>query len=694
MGDAGPGGLNHAMHEVTFLQDLAVVMIVAGLVTVVFHRLKQPVVLGYIVAGVIIGPHTPPFPLIKDEPSIRTLADLGVVFLMFSLGLEFSLRKLKRVGLTAFVAAMLEILLMLWVGYEIGRWFGWRTMDCIFLGAMLSISSTTIIVKALADLGRNKESFAELIFGILIVEDILAIVMIALLSGIAMTGSLEAGQVLSTVGRLAIFLVVALVVGLLAVPRLLGYVARFRSNEMLLVTVLGLCFGVSLLAVKLHYSVALGAFVIGAVMAEARELGRIELLTEPIRDMFSAVFFVAIGLLIDPRLLVEYAVPIGVITAAVVVGKVLTCAFGSFVAGHDTRTSLRVGMGLAQIGEFSFIIASLGLTLGVTSNFLYPLAVSVSAITTLLTPYLLRGADGLVAWFDRKAPRRFVNCLGLYTQWVGHWRETRHRSPAGKLIRRWAWQMALNIALMAAIFIAAAFLARQQPAWFPKARVGAEIVNAGLWLAAMIVSLPLIIATYRKFQALGMLVGETTASRLGSEPRRAAVQTIVANTVLFAGVVGMALLVLVFSSAVLPRANVLALLALVVAGVAFLLRRTLIRVYAKAQIALQETLSQPPLPCAHEPAAPLGGLLKAAEIERIGIAPTSPAVGKLIRQLALRRHTGASIVAIERSGATLVNPGPDEELAGHDQVLLLGTREQLDAARVFLAGPHPDIVLP
>ncbi|HEY0552538.1 MAG TPA: cation:proton antiporter, partial [Verrucomicrobiae bacterium] len=373
------------MHGVALLQDLAVVMIVAGLVTVLFHQFKQPVVLGYIIAGVIIGPHTPPFQLIEDKETIDTLAELGVVFLMFSLGLEFRLRKLKKVGVTALIAATLEILLMFWVGYEVGQLFGWSKMNSIFLGAMLSISSTTIIVKALGELGKSKEHFAQLIFGILIVEDILAIVMIALLSGIAMTGTFQAQAVLVTTTKLVIFLAVALVAGLLTVPRLLGYVGKFKSDEMLLVAVLGLCFGVSLLAVKLGYSVALGAFIIGAVIAESREIGRITHLMEPVRDMFSAVFFVAIGLLIQPALLGHYAVPILVISFAVVVGKVLTCSFGAFVAGNDRRTSLRVGMGLAQIGEFSFIIAALGLSLKVTSDFLYPVAVTVSAITTLLS---------------------------------------------------------------------------------------------------------------------------------------------------------------------------------------------------------------------------------------------------------------------------------------------------------------------
>src|SRR5688572_11300929 len=293
------------MHDSALLQDLAVVMVVAGIVTVLFHRLKQPVVLGYILAGVIIGPHTPPFPLIKDEHTISTLSELGVIFLMFSLGLEFSFRKLRRVGVSALIAAALEILLMLWVGYEIGVFFGWKTMDSIFLGGILAISSTTIIVKALEELGLTKEKFAELIFGVLIFEDILGILIIAVLSGVAITGDVHVGDVLKATGKLSVFLVVALVVGLLVVPKLLGYVGRFRRNEMLLITVLGLCFAACVITLRLGYSVALGAFLMGAIIAEAREIGRIEELLEPIRDMFSAVFFVSIGLLINPKMLLE-----------------------------------------------------------------------------------------------------------------------------------------------------------------------------------------------------------------------------------------------------------------------------------------------------------------------------------------------------------------------------------------------------
>src|SRR3990167_833943 len=343
------------MQLADFLQDLAVIMIVAGVVTIIFHQLRQPVVLGYIVAGVIIGSHTPPFSLIQDEGTVKTLAEVGVIFLMFSLGLEFNLRKLFQLGSSALLAAVAEILFMLPIGYEIGLFFGWKPLDSLFLGAMLAISSTTIIVKALNELGMKNERFAQLIFGILIIEDILAI-------------------------GLLVFLVVSLVVGILIVPKLLSYVARFNSKEMLLITVLGLCFGFSLLVIRLDYSVALGAFVIGAIMAESREIKMIEKLIEPLTDMFSAIFFVSIGLLVDPKIMMTYWVPICVIVLAVVFGKVLMCGLGVFAAGRDGRTSLRVGMGLAQIGEFSFIIAALGSTLNATSHFLYPIIVAVSAI--------------------------------------------------------------------------------------------------------------------------------------------------------------------------------------------------------------------------------------------------------------------------------------------------------------------------
>ncbi len=662
-------------------------MIVAGLVTVVFHRFQQPVVLGYILAGVIIGPHTPPFPLIHDGETINTLAELGVILLMFSLGLEFNLRKLTKVGGGAFIAALLEILLMVWVGYELGRLFGWNTMDSLFLGAILSISSTTIIIKALGELGKTKEHFAQLIFGILILEDILGIAMIVLLSGIAMTGAFHLADVGQTLAKLGIFLVVTLVIGLLTVPRFIGYVARFKSNEMLLVTVLGLCFGFSLLAAKLGYSVALGAFLIGAIIAEAREIHRIELLTEPVRDMFSAIFFVAIGLMIDPKMLAEYWVPIVVITLAVVVGKVLACSLGAFVGGNDTRTSLRVGMGLAQIGEFSFIIASLGQSLNVTSKFLYPIAVAVSAVTTLLTPYLIKSSDGTASWFSRVAPASLVNTLELYTRWVGQLGTQRSTSLATKLTRQWLAQMALNAALIAAVFIAASYVDRHPPGWLKNLGWGDEMLKAVLWLVAMIVSLPLFIATSRKLGALGLLIAETKVTEAAAGERTAAIRSLVAQVVPIAGTVALGVFALMLSSTLLPSFRVFLVLLVLVGILSWVLRRSFIRVYGKAQIALEKTFAQTPAPRPQAQPAQLPSLLREADLQTVTLAATSTAVGKLIRELELRTRTGASIVGIERKSGPIINPGPDEELQREDQLLLLGTPPQLtEARRLFEAG--------
>jgi len=565
------------MHGIDFIQDLAVIMLIAGIVTVLFHRLKQPVVLGYIVAGVIIGPHTPPFALVRDEPTINVLAELGVVFLLFSLGLEFSLRKLARVGVTAVVAALAEIILMIWIGYMIGGLFGWKPMDALFLGAILAISSTTIIVKALDELRMKRERFAQLIYGILIVEDILAIGMIALLSGIALTGSASAGHVLATVGKLALFIVVALMVGLLIVPRLLGYVARFNSNEMFLITVLGLCFGFCLVVVRLDYSIALGAFVIGAIMAESRQLRTIERLIEPIRDMFSAIFFVAIGLLLDPKALVAYAGPIAVITAAVVVGKVLSCGLGAFVAGQDGRTAMRVGMGLAQIGEFSFIIASLGVTLKVTSGFLYPIAVAVSAVTTFLTPYLIRLSDPLSAGIAA-ALLRSIQPQG-------------DRAELARIVRRSVLQVLVNFALVAAIFLAGGYVAAKFTPTLGALMTDERIRNAAVWGAALIVSLPFLVAAYRKLGALSLLLAE-----LGVKPELAGQYTdrarrVVAEIIPIAALVVIMLLIAALSASILPPAELLVLVLSLAAGLVALLWRWFVKLHARLQIALRETLA-------------------------------------------------------------------------------------------------------
>ncbi|MGH2397018.1 MAG: cation:proton antiporter, partial [bacterium] len=577
------------MHASHFIQDLAVIMLIAGVITVLFHRLRQPVVLGYILAGVIIGPYTPPFPLITDEKTIESLAELGVVFLMFSLGLEFNLRKLKQVGVTAVIAALAGIVLMTWMGYEIGLFFDWKSMDALFLGAILAISSTTITIKALDELKLKHERFAQLIFGILIVEDILAIAIIALLSSLALSGSMSGDEVLNTLTRLSVFMVVSLVVGILVVPRLLSYVARFKSNEMLLVAVLGLCFGFCLLVIKLEYSVALGAFMIGAIIAEARQLKRIESLVEPLRDMFSAIFFVAIGLLLDPKVLLDYPLPIAVITLAVVLGKVLTRTLGAFVAGNDGKTALRVGMGLAQIGEFSFIIAALGISLEVTSDFLYPIAVAVSAITTLLTPYLIRASDPLADWIGKKMPGWLHDSAAMYSEWLQSIQPSGDRAVVAAMVWRIVTHVTVNMMLVAAAFLGMAFFSDRITVSLGTAGVDLRYSRAVLWAAALMLALPFLIAAYRKLKALAMLLAElgVRESVAGRHTRK--VRSALSEIIPIVSLVLLFLLLSALSASLLPPVE---LLLAIIAGVAFLsvlLWRKLVVLHSKLQIALLET---------------------------------------------------------------------------------------------------------
>lgn len=678
------------MHHVTFLQDLAVVMCVAGIATILFRQFKQPVVLGYILAGVIIGPYTPGS-FIAEEGTIETLAELGIVFLMFALGLEFSLRKLKKVGATAFIAAALEILLMIAVGFELGRAFGWNTMDSVFLGAILAISSTTIIIKALEGLGKTKEHFASLIFGILIVEDILAIVMLALLSGFAATGTIAPAEVGMTILQLSSFLGVLLVAGLILVPRLLNYVAKFRSDEMLLVTVIGLCFGVSLITVKLGYSVALGAFLIGAIVAEARQIAKIEALMHPVRDLFSAVFFVSIGLLINPSLIIQYAGPILIISAAVIIGKVITCGLGCFIAGNDTRTSLRVGMGLAQIGEFSFIIAALGLSLKVTSDFVYPIAVAVSAITTLTTPYLIRCSDGVVNVFDRVAPKPLLSAMDAYTQWVG----TLGQGGPGKLERKilikLGYQIGINMLLVTGIFIAAVFLRRHLPTIWPQFPWGEDGIKAFAWLIALLVSFPLLIAIWRKMEVGAMVISEMSVNRSHAGSRAPNLQAIISGGITIIGTAVLIILLLVLSSAMLPSLNLLLLVLVIVLVSGFFLYRGAVKLYAGAQYALHDTFAQQPDPApTHvvESTAPtMPSILKQAELQTVDIPDNAAVIGLKISELRLRNETGANVVGIERGSNNIVNPLPSEEIKEGDQILLIGRPEQLEAARVLLTKP-------
>lgn len=678
------------MHE-TLLSDLTVILLTAGVVTILCRMLHQPVVLGYLVAGMLVGPHTPPYGLVQDEHAVETLAELGVIMLMFSLGLHFSIRKLFKVGSSAVSGATAEIILMMALGFGIGSLFGWSSMDSLFLGAILSISSTTIIVKAISEMGKLKERFVDIVFGILIVEDLAAVALLAILSGIAIQGSADVTELTTTLMNLGFFITVVLVLGYLLVPRLLNFIHRFRSDEILTVTALALCYGSALIAHQLGFSVALGAFAMGAIIAESRHGARVEELSGPIRDLFSAVFFVSIGMLIDFQILIEYAVPIAVITVAVIGGKILSCSLGTLVAGNSVRKSLLVGFSLAQIGEFSFIIAALGAKHGATSDFLYPIAVAVSAITTFTTPYLIRWADGIADVATRFLPQPLADTTRLYAKLepepeVPHAPVNMMLMVLRRELRRALLQILINIVLIGAFFTGASALGDSLPALdaiFPPAWGGGRAI---LWTAVLLLSLPLMVAVYRKLQAITMMLAEISVPEHLPNDRKYQLRRLVSRMLLIVLTALLGVAFLLMGASLLPPWPVLVAIGAVLAIVLWRLWGHFVRIYSRAQVTLRETLSDPVDAHRQEAGRALPHLLAGARLSRATVGAGANAVGKMIRELEIRKLSGASVIAIERSDGPVLNPGPHEELRVADVVYLFGTEEQCIAAEALIEG--------
>ena len=436
------------------IQDLALILVVAGIVTLVFKKLKQPLVLGYIVAGFLVSPHMPYTASVVDMANIHLWADIGVMFLLFSLGLDFSFKKILKMGASPIISVTCIIFAMSLLGVIVGNVFGWSRMDCIFLGGMLAMSSTTIIYKAFDDLGLRQQQFAGLVMSVLILEDILAIVMMVMLSAIAGGSSPDGSQMLASVIKIVFFLVLWLVVGIFAIPLFLRSVRKLVNAEVLLIVSLGMCCAMAVFSTKVGFSSAFGAFIMGSILAETVEAERIEKLVDPVKNLFGAIFFVSVGMLVDPQILADYALPIFVLVMTIIVGQAVFGSLSFMLGGESLKSAMRCGFSMAQIGEFSFIIASLGLSLGVIGDFLYPVVVAVSVITTFLTPYMIRLATPAYNVLEAHLPKPVIKTLNHFS--------TSHPNSTEK--NKWKsllTQMAVNTivySILAAATIAVMFM--------------------------------------------------------------------------------------------------------------------------------------------------------------------------------------------------------------------------------------------
>lgn len=450
------------------IQDLALILMVAGLVTLLFKKLRQPLVLGYIVAGFLVSPHMPYLMSVVDKADIQTWADIGVMFLLFSLGLDFSFKKILKMGMAPVIAAITIIFCMMALGTGVGTLFGWNRMNCLFLAGMLAMSSTTIIYKALDDLGLRQQRFAGLVMSVLILEDVLAIVMMVMLSTIARGANPDGSMMIESVGKIVFFLVLWFVVGIFLIPPFLRKTRRLMNDETLVVVALGLCCAMAVLSTTVGFSSAFGAFVMGSILAETIEADKITTVVEPVKNLFGAIFFVSVGMLVDPAILVSYAVPILVLVLTILVGQAIFGTMGFMLSGQPLKTAMRCGFSMAQIGEFAFIIASLGLSLRVISDFLYPVVVAVSVITTFLTPYMMKAAIPCYEIMERRLPRKWIRRLD-HMGAIHHTTQTENNHWRA-LLKAMAWNVVIYsilsaavVAIMLSIFLP--FMRRLLPGW-------------------------------------------------------------------------------------------------------------------------------------------------------------------------------------------------------------------------------------
>lgn len=675
-----------------FLQSLAVVLCAAAATTVTCQRLKLPPVLGYLAAGVLIGPHAFVL-LVQDTAIIQTLSELGVILLMFYIGMELSLRKLGEVGPRGVAIGVVEMGLMLFLGYLAGRLAGFGSVECAFLAAMVAISSTTIIAKTFED-QKVPQALKDQVFGVLVIEDVIAILLIALLTTLATTKAFNVNELMQAAGRLGIFLSVLVIVGLLVVPRLVRFVVALNKPETTLVTAIGVCFAAALAAETYGYSVALGAFIAGTLVAESGESHRIAGQVRPLRDVFTAVFFVSVGMSIDPVQIWQNLPLILALVALVVFGKFIGVSLGFFATGSSVRMATQGGMAMGQIGEFSFIIAALGVSLNAVAPSLYPIAVGVSAITVLITPFAVAGSARVSGFIDHVLPRPIQTFAALYASWVEQLAETRDRATLSAKVGRLSRWIVIDAALFVALVIAASVGSDELAVWLAKKLpVAAEPLRWFVLAGFAAMAIPMLLGLVRLVRALGRTLALAALPRaadgevdFAQAPRRAFVVSLQLGLLVVVLLPCMAIL-----QPFLPTFSTLPLLGIfLLVGVMFWRRATQLQGHVRAGAqALVEAVARPGQ--SHDEQADALDQMEAllpglGDLAPFAMHDGNPWAGKTLGEIDLRAHTGATVLAIRRVENSVLTPDGTERLLVGDVLVLAGTHDAIDGARAWLSG--------
>lgn len=654
------------------ISDLAVILISAGFVTLLFKRLKQPVVLGYIVAGILAGPAIKEIPTVSDVESIRIWADIGVVFLLFALGLDFSFKKLMKVGGTAVIGAITVVIGMMTFGYITGMSLGWGHMNSLFLGGMLSMSSTTIIFKAFDDMGLRNQRFAGVVFGILVVEDLFAVLLMVLLSTLAVSKHVEGMELLDSVVKLGVFLLFCFVVGIYLIPSFLKKARTFLNDETLLIVSLGLCLGMVMIATKAGFSSALGAFVMGSILAETIDAEHIEHIVKPVKDLFGAIFFVSVGMLIDPVLLWEYKIPILILTIVVMVGQILFGSFGVLLSGQTVKVAIQSGFSLAQIGEFAFIIASLGLTLGVTDNFLYPIVVAVSVITTFFTPYMIRMAGPAYKIAERTIPANWMSFLERYSSGSN---TIRQKSAWNKLLKALMRIVGTYTAVtLVLIFIWLQFVAPFIISKLPGIR--GEVISLVLILIMISPMLRAIMMKKNHSVEYQQLWHDSKYNR------GPLVSLIVLRIVLCIGLVMLPIARLLNAAAGIAIAIAATVITLVILSKWLKKQSILMERHFFTNLTAREMESERNAPIKQKFASHL--LERDLHLADFEVKQNSPSMGKTLMELNFRQKCNVNIVTIIRGDRRINIPGGNERLYPFDKLIVVGADDDLNHFRHYI----------